>query len=335
MNNPGCIQQPHFLTSTQCFRHFTTKNCRLKVRQQPIHARLCSSKEKVDRRPIDPPPIVQIESGDGDDDFFQNPNIILFVSLISADIAQPEYIHPKCLTGTTVSSLFKLKDTDNSDGGFFVFPDVSVRLEGQFRLRFSLYEINGATVDYLSTTISDVFTVYAPKQFPGMSESTLLSRYFAEQGVRIRIRKENRVRTSFDSSTIARHKRKSERDSSPCLSQDSERTRRGFSPFPIASANSGLQPLHEVQRLSRNSVEFENRSWYSEAETVKPMVVNTTTEFNPCFPHDSNFYPPVNTASTPPPRRAGDGFAKLFNMYLQQRNIPHSKPTQHMRPPED
>ncbi|ORY02909.1 hypothetical protein K493DRAFT_384992, partial [Basidiobolus meristosporus CBS 931.73] len=116
------------------------------------------------------------------------------VSLISADTAQPEYIHPKCLTGTTVSSLYRLKDIDNSDGGFFVFPDVSVRLEGQFRLRFSLYEINGTSVDYINDTVSDPFTVYAPKQFPGMSESTLLSRYFAEQGVRIRIRKENRVR---------------------------------------------------------------------------------------------------------------------------------------------
>ncbi|ORY02697.1 hypothetical protein K493DRAFT_207904, partial [Basidiobolus meristosporus CBS 931.73] len=118
------------------------------------------------------------------------------VSLILPDTNQPKPLHPKCLTGTTVSSLFKLKDTNNSEGGFFVFPDISVRLEGYFRLRFSLYEIDGSSVSYASSTVSDVFTVYPPKQFPGMSESTLLSRYFAEQGVRIRIRKENRIRTS-------------------------------------------------------------------------------------------------------------------------------------------
>ncbi|KAK9767889.1 hypothetical protein K7432_001913 [Basidiobolus ranarum] len=333
MNNPGCIQQPHFLTTPQCFRPFTT-NCRLKVRQQPVHARLCSSKEKVDRRPIDPPPIIQIESNDGDDDLFQNPNIILFVTLISADIAQPEYIHPKCLTGTTVSSLFKLKDIDNSDGGFFVFPDISVRLEGRFRLRFSLYEINSTNVEYITTELSDLFTVYAPKQFPGMSESTLLSRYFAEQGVRIRIRKENRMRTMSENINIIKHKRKPDHETSPCLSQDSDRTRRGLSPTYMASTESGSRPLQDITRVQHRAVDYESRSWYSEAAAVRPMVMNTTSEFNPCFPHDSNFYPTVNT-TTIQPRRPEDGFSTLFDMYLQQKNIPYSKPTQHMRPPEN
>ena len=27
------------------------------------------------------------------------------------------------------------------DGGFFVFPDISVKIEGEFRLRFSLFEM--------------------------------------------------------------------------------------------------------------------------------------------------------------------------------------------------
>ncbi|KAI8898308.1 hypothetical protein BC833DRAFT_590360 [Globomyces pollinis-pini] len=31
---------------------------RLKVRQQPKHSRMCGFGEKVDRRPIDPPPII-------------------------------------------------------------------------------------------------------------------------------------------------------------------------------------------------------------------------------------------------------------------------------------
>ena len=67
------------------------------------------------------------------------------------------------LVGTTVSSLYRLRDMDNtgknnglkapphpvteigktiySDGGFFVFGDLSVRKEGDYKLHFSLFEI--------------------------------------------------------------------------------------------------------------------------------------------------------------------------------------------------
>jgi hypothetical protein len=46
-------------------------------------------------------------------------------------------------TGSIVSSLYRLKDVDNKEGGFFVFPDLSVRMEGDYRLKFSLFEIVG------------------------------------------------------------------------------------------------------------------------------------------------------------------------------------------------
>ena len=64
------------------------------------------------------------------------------------------------LTGTLVSSLHRLKDVDNTgtltlvdvvdvnvteltgpDGGFFVFGDLSVKVEGDFRLKFTLFEM--------------------------------------------------------------------------------------------------------------------------------------------------------------------------------------------------
>lgn len=62
------------------------------------------------------------------------------------------------LSGSTVSSLHRLRDIDNSgkylfykiflchthlssDGGFFVFGDLAVKKEGRFRLQFSLFEI--------------------------------------------------------------------------------------------------------------------------------------------------------------------------------------------------
>ncbi|CAJ0760261.1 259_t:CDS:2, partial [Entrophospora sp. SA101] len=78
------------------------------------------------------------------------------------------------------------------DGGFFVFGDISIRVEGRYRLRFSLFEVIKNEVIHLQSIISDIFTIYSAKAFPGASESTFLSRSFSDQGVRIRIRKEHR-----------------------------------------------------------------------------------------------------------------------------------------------
>lgn len=46
---------------------------------------------------------------------------------------------------------------------------------------------------FLIAEISDKFAVSPPKSFPGMAESTFLSRSFADQGVKLRIRKEPRT----------------------------------------------------------------------------------------------------------------------------------------------
>lgn len=51
----------------------------------------------------------------------------------------------RCTTGSVVSSLYHLKDAEhaNEDAGFFVFPDLSVRTEGSYRLKLSLFEVVG------------------------------------------------------------------------------------------------------------------------------------------------------------------------------------------------
>ncbi|KAG0343687.1 hypothetical protein BG004_005080, partial [Podila humilis] len=51
----------------------------------------------------------------------------------------------KATTGSCVSALYPLKDFEDSgtESGFFVFPDLSVRMEGTYRLKFSLYEMTG------------------------------------------------------------------------------------------------------------------------------------------------------------------------------------------------
>ncbi|KAI9829453.1 MAG: hypothetical protein M1826_005635 [Phylliscum demangeonii] len=167
----------------------------LRIRQGPERARVAGVKEK-DRKPVDPPPIIQLTIKDDSDpsqNYLQSPYYFMCCNLYEARAEGPPVATQNALAGTLVSSLHRLKDVDNSDGGFFVFGDLSVKIEGEFRLLFSLFEMLKAEVIHIKSVMSDPFTVYAPKHFPGMSESTFISRSFGDQGVRLRIRKEPRT----------------------------------------------------------------------------------------------------------------------------------------------
>ncbi|KAH7882003.1 velvet factor-domain-containing protein [Phlebopus sp. FC_14] len=190
----------------------------LTVRQEPKQARMCGV--GADRRPIDPPPIIQLrvidphtrqppssahpDADDGDPNyvqsFLQNPYYFMFASLAKPDDdAELHWLKDgktRCTTGSVVSSLYHLKDTENrnEDAGFFVFPDLSVRTEGSYRLKLSLFEVVGNTVRHCKSIYSAPFYVYTAKKFPGMEESTPLSCSLADQGIKIRIRKDIRVR---------------------------------------------------------------------------------------------------------------------------------------------
>ncbi|KAH1299811.1 hypothetical protein KXX33_002704 [Aspergillus fumigatus] len=175
----------------------TSSDFELIIRQQPNRARVAGGKEK-ERKPVDPPPIVQLrvreEGSYLAQHYLQSPYYFMCCSLYDANEDQPVPVPPAtALAGTLVSSLHRLKDVDNNDGGFFVFGDLSVKIEGEFRLKFTLFEMRKDVVTYLKSIISDRFTVSPPKTFPGMQESTFLSRSFADQGVKLRIRKEPRT----------------------------------------------------------------------------------------------------------------------------------------------
>jgi hypothetical protein len=175
----------------------TSSDFDLTIRQQPNRARVAGGKEK-ERKPIDPPPIVQLRVREEGtylaQHYLQSPYYFLCCSLYDPTDERPVPVAPStALAGTLVSSLHRLKDVDNSDGGFFVFGDLSVKIEGEFRLKFTLFEMRKENVSYLKTIISERFTVSPPKSFPGMMESTFLSRSFADQGVKLRIRKEPRT----------------------------------------------------------------------------------------------------------------------------------------------
>ncbi|KAF2633296.1 sexual development activator VeA [Macroventuria anomochaeta] len=203
--------------------HRTTKDGRrirydMQVIQQPERARACGSgaKSSADRRPVDPPPIVELRIFENDQDvtFAYNANFFLHASLenarpLAAGRTAPSISGTPVLTGTPVAGMAYLDRP--TPAGYFIFPDLSVRHEGKYRLSFALLE-NLSEVKDLDPDDPNVihdgnrfvtnrcevksapFTVFSAKKFPGLSESTALSRMVAEQGCRVRIRRDVRMR---------------------------------------------------------------------------------------------------------------------------------------------
>ncbi|KAK1752433.1 velvet factor-domain-containing protein [Echria macrotheca] len=122
---------------------------------------------------------------------------------LSISGGQPQGMFTRNLIGSLAASAFRLTDTEEKDGIWFVLQDLSVRTEGNFRLRFSFVNVAGPTSNgqpmvnqgkapVLASVFSDVFQVYSAKKFPGVCESTALSKCFATQGIKIPIRKEGK-----------------------------------------------------------------------------------------------------------------------------------------------
>ncbi|KAL2865359.1 sexual development activator VeA [Aspergillus lucknowensis] len=211
---------------------------KLHVMQQPERARACGAgaKSSADRRPVDPPPVVEMrifESDPHDDahktdiTFAYNANFFLFATLETArPMAQGRLAPaPSCpaLTGVPVAGVAYLDRP--SQAGYFIFPDLSVRHEGVYRLSFHLFEqtkdpkdategtpaplppVPGKLsapqqfLDFRLEVVTVPFTVYSAKKFPGLTTSTPLSRIIAEQGCRVRIRRDVRMRRRGDKRT--------------------------------------------------------------------------------------------------------------------------------------
>ncbi|KAF9959898.1 hypothetical protein BGZ72_008550 [Mortierella alpina] len=144
----------------------------------------------------------------------QDPLFVLHVSLWSHDgkevrnmIATPGQSDPPKLTrilmGSLVVSPVLLNNAEGVPGWYFSFPDLSIRTEGVYTLKFSLmrfgsYDFLNSEDGHASTLvaeeISEPFTVFSAKKFPGMTESTELSKAFAKQGLKIPIRNDLRAR---------------------------------------------------------------------------------------------------------------------------------------------
>ncbi|EXJ93503.1 hypothetical protein A1O1_01895 [Capronia coronata CBS 617.96] len=199
----------------------------LEVVQQPEKARACGSgpRSSADRRPVDPPPVVELRvfCNDSDITMLYDATFMLYASLeVARPIASGKMHTPPAipvLTGVAVASAAYLDRPKKA--AYFIFPDLSVRHEGWYRLKFSLFEgvkheadadqgmpfvHSSPSTDKLTAPVrhesmanrlevqSVPFQVYSAKKFPGLNTSTYLSKLVAEQGCRVRIRRDIRQR---------------------------------------------------------------------------------------------------------------------------------------------
>ncbi|KAF7955337.1 uncharacterized protein EAE97_000596 [Botrytis byssoidea] len=172
-----------------------SQDCKLIIRQQPRYARVNMGKEK-DRRAVDPPPVVQLlisHAVDPGERYIINPHFFMKSSLTPVTDMQAGTSHGALLAGTTVSSCHRLKDPETDEwGAYFVFGDLSAKIEGTYILEFNLFESREDEVVWMGCISSDQFNVYSSKAFPGMMESTTMTKKFQEQGLKLRVRKEPR-----------------------------------------------------------------------------------------------------------------------------------------------
>lgn len=176
---------------------------RLRICQQPEAARACGFGER-DRRVIDPPPILQLEITTPSANQMTSPSPcpatvdVVHASLWNArgtsnvtNLSLPNHRSSRRLMGTLVASSAVALDEHNDEGSFFAFPDLSCRSQGRYRLRFSFMRVDptsspaGMTAQVAVHVMSDVFTVYSAKDFPGMKPSTPLTLTLKQQGVAI------------------------------------------------------------------------------------------------------------------------------------------------------
>lgn len=97
------------------------------------------------------------------------------------------------LLGNLASSIHRLKDDNDEEGGFFIFGDLSIKVEGIFKLNFHLFENRDDGCFYIDSVDSIPFYVVDASRFMGAVESTALTRKFCSQGMRLRLRKPPRV----------------------------------------------------------------------------------------------------------------------------------------------
>ena len=181
------------------------------IRQQPAAARACGFGER-DRRVIDPPPILELKITDkatGGPEQDLTGMLALHCTLLNPANEEDETQAPvnnadmqstRRLMGTLVASPYQAKDERGVAGTFFVFPDLSCRAPGRYRLHMKLLRIDpfnmqqGAIHGTVASIITDVFSVFTAKDFPGMRASSALLKALRRQGLNVGVKKGSEAR---------------------------------------------------------------------------------------------------------------------------------------------
>jgi len=204
------------LDLTQNYVSFSTRNGNkmvLRFRQQPQGSRMIGFGEK-DRRPIDPPPILELiylnSTGERivGADFCHD--FVACASLFCKDgrlnrshVRQTRHEGYRLdwnkiynsLAGETDANCQVLFDENGRKSNFFIFPQLSVRIKGEFRLKFVIVNPREAErspnghVPIIAEIMSEPFIVYTIKNFPGVTKTTELSNLIKNQGIRFNSRR--------------------------------------------------------------------------------------------------------------------------------------------------
>ncbi|CAJ2505603.1 Uu.00g129970.m01.CDS01 [Anthostomella pinea] len=289
----------------------------LSIMQQPESAKAANGKDKgkysyppggilirwtnahlrpSDRKPVDPPPILKLEvpaNEDPDGVYRQSPYLMAVAFLEYAPSADRGDALPSAnmMSGQMVSSLHRLKDPSNQEGAFFIFGDLTIRSEGHYVIRFELlqFEVGGdelGFVDHITSITSRPFQVHAGKAFPGMQESTFLTRSFSDQGVRLRLRKDSRQIVNRKRNQNVSHRLK-------LKGEETEVKRKGSQGMLLGQQLSNRQggaQNGQVPQMTDESYENEqydgpaykrSRTTSGSANAVTPTVSEGSTESRP------------------------------------------------------
>lgn len=262
--------------------------------------------------------------------FGYNAEFFLYASLHHASMEDqqgrpaPQNNGPPVLTGMPVSSMILLDRPE--EAGYFIFSDLSVRHEGKYYLTFALMEevkedrdkdpdetmsgtdeitgpdarSNDRHFCFRTQVQTDPFDVYSAKKFPGLMESTALSRTVAEQGCRVRIRRDVRMRRR-EKGTKGGAKdgpsREEEYASKPRVEASSHIRGR-------SSSNETSGPYHQETQRRQSSMEYpSSRTSFAAAEPTaagRQAPYGQVPPFAQSMPNSPSYPPPPHGAHYPP-----------------------------------
>ena len=108
----------------------------------------------------------------------------------------------RVLFGESFTHACSILDLSGKPTIFFVFSDLSVKLEGLFRPRYRFFDLHSRAgapdVPIMAECFGGCFAVYSTKEFPGLKRSTPLTKHLSRWGIRVNIRETERKRRTGD-----------------------------------------------------------------------------------------------------------------------------------------